>query len=248
MTRQAIQSGGKQGRSAFTLIELLVVIAIIAILAAMLLPALARAKENAKRTYCMNNLRQIGIGFQMYADDSNGNFPVHEGYAPLGGQVPTNTYPGTPIYFGAKETGRPLNPYVGNNPNVFKCPADKGDDSVPAAPSCWQGWGNSYLVQWGADYYRVKYVTGSGPLGKWIAKSPPMKVAELSRKPTTKVMLADWNWHANRSITARASIWHNFKGIRKEDVLWGDSHVEFYRFPDESGQENTPPSIDYLYW
>ena len=91
----ATPAAGTGRHRAFTLIELLVVIAIIAILAAMLLPALGRAKQQARRISCVSQLKQQGVAWRLFLDDNNGRFPDRRdlksslpgGYQPWGGAV-----------------------------------------------------------------------------------------------------------------------------------------------------------------
>jgi prepilin-type N-terminal cleavage/methylation domain-containing protein len=106
----------QRGR-AFTLIELLVVIAIIAILAALLLPTLARAKEQARRVQCLSNLRQIVVGFRVFSLDREGYFPWHTSQ-PDGG-----TY-GTPAGECWRNYLAVSNELV--TPKILRCPSDFG--------------------------------------------------------------------------------------------------------------------------
>ena len=110
--RPILNRDPREARSGFTLIELLVVIAIIAILAAMLLPALARAKQKAQLANCISNLRQLGVTMTMYTSDNHEQFPASG-----------RDWPQMPFV----DLLKLLDPYIStNNRAFFRCPADRG--------------------------------------------------------------------------------------------------------------------------
>ncbi len=106
-----------EGHSGFTLVELLVVVGIIALLIGILLPSLTRAMESARQITCMNNMRQLGIGFQMYVDSNRGAMPLdgEDGDSPasairgpdnLGWQSPALWFNAIPPQVAAKPYGK----------------------------------------------------------------------------------------------------------------------------------------------
>ena len=153
----------------FTLIELLVVVAIIALLVAILVPALNRAREEAKKVVCLSNLHQIGVAVHCYTNDNGGRMPGYRddlSDAPVGylyASLIYKAYLHDQFFLGgntANDNGNPrkLNIYVSNAETVFRCPSDKGflnvspnDKWYPREPvydNLWNGWllqGNSYL-------------------------------------------------------------------------------------------------------
>jgi len=143
MNSLRLPGGGQSQGGAFTLIELLVVIAVIALLASMLMPALSRAKEVGRATACLSNLHQIGLGFQLYAQDNNNRLPTMRDM-PLTG---TNQLP-APDQVLSNQVGSVF---------VFRCPSDKLPSDQPKRRPLSEA---TYFAQTGGSYAWNPFLNG----------------------------------------------------------------------------------------
>jgi prepilin-type N-terminal cleavage/methylation domain-containing protein len=227
--------------SGFTLIELLVVIAVIGILAALLLPALRRAKDRVLMTKCLSNFRQIGFAVQMYKDDNEGHYPTTSGQNwmsfRLGGDDPDAS---SGSRFGLESaTNRLLWQYTTSR-ELYRCPADRGMDFSPwmrPFNSAYETLGTSY--KYNGDFWcsvptrlprEDPYEGVAGKSENWL--SQPSRYILLHEPPASPYQDGGWFyffWHYARGKNTAFSL-SQAKDRAISPVLFGDGHAAVHDF------------------
>ena len=222
---------------AFTLIELLVVLAVVSLLAAMLLPALSRAKGKAQSVSCLSNLKQLGAAFLLYCDENGDVFPTGAAASALGAQpedwIWWQVQTGPAIQPAMRDgRGSAISPYLGGyNSRHFRCPADK--DSL-AREMAWKQNPNN-------EQYTYSYsLNAHSMLGMASYLSKDRSRAFLNKlgnvvNPSRKIMLAEEKGSSNDG-PGGAFIddgrWQplgyplTMRHAGKANVTFADAHVE----------------------
>ena len=109
--------------------------------------------------------------------------------------------------------------------------------------------GNSYLMVWGGTRYKVQHVGGISTLPLSDPRAVPIKASRIALKPTTKILFGDWPWFPDRDIYDGPSAWHNDRGKAFFPVIFGDGHVENFKFPaNYKSLDQMPPDINFTWW
>jgi len=228
-------------RRAFTLIELLVVIAIIAILAAILFPVFARAREQARATTCISNLKQLGLSIQMYLQDYDEVFPVAwtAGWRGPGGDYCGELYGGHAGIGNANQLamvqqysyGAQIYPYI-KNAQIFICPSDTGAVAVPGLGGGSTGGTYQYGQRWSSYHYRFWMYAGySFPECGYTSIGPGNVVKESVIPYPAQVYVFHelWVWHDNRRVASLP--WQSQGGwdpTAKMNFAFADGHAKNY--------------------